>query len=89
MTPRARLPRFAPAVLLLAAIVRVAMLFQAQAAADTFAPIIDSEAYLVQGLRVASGDGLSDGVSFQAPLYPLLLGAAFRAAGLAVPHAVE
>jgi tetratricopeptide (TPR) repeat protein len=62
--------------------VRLAAHSQMEAAADTFAPIIDSEAYLLQALRVAAGEDIADGVYFQAPLYPWLLGLAFRASGV-------
>jgi len=55
---------------------------QMTAAADTFAPIIDSEAYLLQALRVADGGDISEGVYFQAPLYPWLLGLTLRLTGV-------
>ncbi len=70
------------AVLALALGLRVWAHADMAAARDTFAPIIDSEAYLLQSLRIAAGRGLADGVSFQAPLYPYLYGALLRAAGL-------
>lgn len=53
-----------------------------RSAADTFAPIIDSEAYLLQALRVADGGDITDGVYFQAPLYPWVLGLTLRATGV-------
>ncbi|HZL99749.1 MAG TPA: hypothetical protein VFD43_05800, partial [Planctomycetota bacterium] len=67
----------------------VRLLAHAQMSADpdTFAPIIDSEAYLLQALRVAAGEPMVEGVTFQAPLYPYLLGWTLRLAG--VPGATE
>lgn len=47
----------------------------------TFAPMVDSEAYLLQALRVAAGEPLVEGITFQAPLYPWLLGWTLAAAG--------
>jgi tetratricopeptide (TPR) repeat protein len=47
----------------------------------TFAPLVDSEAYLLQSLRVAAGEPLVEGITFQAPLYPWLLGWTLAAAG--------
>jgi hypothetical protein len=70
------------AVLLVALGVRLLAHPQMEAAADTFAPIIDGEAYLLQALRVAAGEDIVDGVYFQAPLYPWLLGITFRLAGV-------
>lgn len=49
---------------------------------DTFAPIIDSEAYLLQALRVAAGEPMVAGVTFQAPLYPVVLGWTLRLCGV-------
>lgn len=69
------------AVLSLALVLRLLAHAQMAAAADTFAPIIDGEAYLLQALRIAAGRGLADGVSFQAPLYPYLYGALLGLAG--------
>lgn len=71
------------AILLVALIARGWAHPQMAAAADTFAPIIDSEAYLLQALRVADGRDISDGVYFQAPLYPWLLGLTLRLTGAA------
>jgi len=73
-------------LLLLALGYRLLAHAQMSAAADTFAPIIDSEAYLVQALSVAAGHDIEEGVYFQAPLYPWVLGLTLRAAG--VPGAV-
>jgi tetratricopeptide (TPR) repeat protein len=47
----------------------------------TFAPMVDSEAYLLQALRVAAGEPLVEGITFQAPLYPWLLGWTLAATG--------
>jgi tetratricopeptide (TPR) repeat protein len=69
-------------VLLVALGVRLLAHPQLEAAADTFAPIIDGEAYLLQALRVAAGEDIADGVYFQAPLYPWVLGLTFRLAGV-------
>ncbi|GJM20359.1 MAG: hypothetical protein DHS20C15_02740 [Planctomycetota bacterium] len=55
---------------------------QMAAATDSFAPLVDSEAYLLQALRVADGAPMVDGVSFQAPLYPWLLGWTLRLSGV-------
>ena len=55
---------------------------QMSADPDTFAPIIDSEAYLLQALRVAAGEPMVAGVTFQAPLYPWVLGWTLRLAGV-------
>ena len=55
---------------------------QMRADSDTFAPIIDSEAYLLQALRVAAGEPMVAGVTFQAPLYPYLLGWTLRLCGV-------
>ncbi|MFT7462573.1 MAG: tetratricopeptide (TPR) repeat protein [Pseudohongiellaceae bacterium] len=69
--------------LLLAAVaITAGALTQSQLRGDTFAPVVDSEAYLLQGLRVAAGHDIVEGVYFQAPLYPLLLGLALRLAGV-------
>jgi len=70
------------AILLLATAVRLAVQRDARADPDTFFPIIDAEAYLLQALRVADGRDVSEGIYFQAPGYPLLLGTVLRAAGL-------
>lgn len=51
-------------------------------AADTFAPVVDSEAYLLQALRLPAGRDIVDGVTFQAPLYPYLLGGLYRLLGV-------
>jgi len=48
----------------------------------SFAPLVDSEAYLLQALRVADGEPLVAGVTFQAPLYPWLLGWTLRLSGV-------
>jgi tetratricopeptide (TPR) repeat protein len=69
-------------VLLVALGMRLLAHPQMEAAADTFAPIIDGEAYLLQALRVAAGEDIVEGVYFQAPLYPWLLGLGFRLAGV-------
>lgn len=73
---------FLAAVLLGLLALGAAALAQAQLQGDTYAPVVDSEAYLLQGLRVAAGEDIVEGVYFQAPLYPLLLGSALRLAGV-------
>lgn len=70
------------AVLLALVSLLAAGLAQQQQQGDTYAPVIDSEAYLLQGLRVAAGQDIVEGVYFQAPLYPLLLGSALRLGGV-------
>ncbi len=70
------------AVLLLALVVRLVVAADVRAAPDTFAPIIDGEAYLLQALRVPAGEDIADDVYFQAPLYPWLLGLVLRAGGV-------
>ncbi|MGQ0551851.1 MAG: glycosyltransferase family 39 protein [Planctomycetota bacterium] len=78
-------PSFWPRVAL---VLTVALVFRLVAhpqmarAADTFAPIVDSEAYLLQALRVAGGVDAEEGVYFQAPLYPWLLGSTLRLCGV-------
>lgn len=74
-------PRRALVSLLFVALA-AAGLAQSQMRGDSFAPVIDSEAYLLQGLRLAAGDDIVEGVYFQAPLYPILLGTALRLAGV-------
>lgn len=79
------LRRFLPgliAILVVALLARGWAHPQMSEAADTFAPIIDSEAYLLQALRVADGGDISEGVYFQAPLYPWLLGLTLWATGV-------
>ncbi|MED5329666.1 MAG: glycosyltransferase family 39 protein [Planctomycetota bacterium] len=72
-----------PLLLVIVALgVRLVAHSQMSAAEDTFSPRIDSEAYLVQALRVAAGKDISDTVYFQAPLYPWVLGATFRLVGV-------
>lgn len=61
-------------VLALALGFRLAVHAEMGALPRDFAPVVDSEAYLVQALRVAAGAPMVDGVTFQAPLYPWLLG---------------
>lgn len=51
-------------------------------AGDQFFPVIDSEAYLLQALRVPAGEDIVEGVYYQAPLYPYLLGVTLWAAGV-------
>lgn len=68
-------------VLVVACLVRVVTGAHVADAPHTFAPVIDSEAYLIQALRVAGGHDIVDGVYFQAPLYPWVLGAVLAAAG--------
>ena len=68
-------------MLLLALVFRLANHAAMAQQPDSFAPLVDSEAYLLQALRVAAGEPLVDGVTFQAPLYPWLLGWALRASG--------
>lgn len=70
------------AILLLAAAARLLVQRDVRADPDTFFPIIDAEAYLLQALRVADGRDVVDGIYFQAPGYPLLLGSLLRAGGL-------
>ncbi len=83
MSPSGRSHRLGWVLLLLLAVgYRLLAHAEMSAAADTFAPIIDSEAYLVQALAVASGHDISEGVYFQAPLYPWVLGLTLRAAGV-------
>lgn len=69
-------------VLAAAVAFRLAVLDGVAAHPRSFAPVVDSEAYLLQALRVADGDRLVDGVTFQAPLYPWLLGQLLRAGGV-------
>ncbi len=76
-------PRWFLATALLALLaLGAAALAQTQLQGDTYAPVVDSEAYLLQGLRVAAGEDIVEGVYFQAPFYPLLLGSALRLAGV-------
>ena len=93
MTPR---PRFPPGrflgpglglVLAVALVLRLVAQHQMSAAPDSFAPIIDAEAYLLQSLRVSAGKDVAEGVYFQAPLYPLLAGAALALSGVHGPSA--
>ena len=70
------------AVLAVALVVRLVAHAQMQADPDTFAPIIDSEAYLLQALRVAADEPMVSGVTFQAPLWPYLLGWTLRLCGV-------
>jgi tetratricopeptide (TPR) repeat protein len=65
-----------------ALVVRLVAHAQMSADPDTFAPIIDSEAYLLQALRVTAGEPMVAGVTFQAPLYPYLLGWTLRSCGV-------
>jgi len=80
---------FLAAVLLGLLALGAAALAQAQLQGDTYAPVVDSEAYLLQGLRVAAGEDIVEGVYFQAPLYPLLLGTALRLSGVPGSTAAE
>lgn len=59
------------------------------AQADSFAPIIDAEAYTLQALRIARGEPIVDGVTFQAPLYAWVLGWTYRAAGVGAERSGE
>src|SRR5687767_1693640 len=61
-------------VFLLAVVVRLVAHDQMAEAANTFAPVGDGELYTLQALRVAAGEDITDGVTFQPPLYPWLLG---------------
>ncbi len=81
MKDGARLPHLL-GVLLVALVVRLVAHGEFADAPDTFAPLVDSEAYMLQALRVAQGRDLVDGVYFQAPLYPWVLGLTYRAAGV-------
>jgi|GEM_PF-1187036 len=77
------------AVLLVAVGVRLVAHAEMARAADTFAPIIDGESYLLQALRVAAGRSLVEGVTFQAPLYPWVLGQTLRLSGVQGVPAAE
>ncbi len=68
-------------IVIVALVVRLIAHAQMAEAPHTFAPVIDSEAYTIQALRVAGGHDIVDGVYFQAPLYPWVLGAVFAACG--------
>ncbi|MDG2149398.1 MAG: FG-GAP-like repeat-containing protein [Planctomycetota bacterium] len=68
-------------ILVVALAVRLAVHDEFQSAADTYAPVVDSEAYLLQALRVAQGRDISDDIYFQAPLYPWVLGLTCRLLG--------
>lgn len=74
-------------ILVLALVVRLIAHAAMAEAEATFHPLIDSEAYLLQALRVAAGEDLTDGVYFQAPLYAALLGGVLGLCG--VPGVVE
>ncbi len=76
-------------VVVIAVVVRLVAQGEMATAPATFAPIIDSEAYLLQGLRVAAGHDVVEGVYFQAPLYPLLLGSVLGLGGIEAPGADE
>lgn len=67
-------------VLLVAVGVRMVAHRQMAAAADTFAPIIDGESYLLSALRVAAGQPVVEGINFQTPVYPWVLGQALKMA---------
>jgi len=71
-----------PALLALALLLRWLAQADFQAAPDDVAPLIDSEAYLLQAVSVAEGGDIAEGVYFQAPLYPWILGLTLRMTGV-------
>lgn len=70
------------AIALLALGLRWAVILEVEAHHPSAAhPAIDEASYVEWGLRVAGGDLLGEGVFFQEPLYPYLLGGLFRLLG--------
>lgn len=79
-TPRER--RWALALFALALALRMGVLFDFGAHhPQANAPVIDEAAYDAWARRIAAGDWLGEGVFFQEPLYPYLLGLLYRVFG--------
>jgi len=86
MTPRSDDRRLGPlalgALALLALAARLSwVLAYGQHHPQASRPVIDERSYDAWARRIAAGDWLGEGVFFQEPLYPYLLGAAYRAFG--------
>ncbi|HEX5011939.1 MAG TPA: hypothetical protein VFY71_16215 [Planctomycetota bacterium] len=69
-------------VLVLAIVVRLVARDEVAAASSTFAPVGEGESIVLQALRVAAGHDIVEGVTFQPPLYPWMLGLAARSMGV-------
>jgi len=69
-------------VFVVAVLVRLLARDQISAAGSTFAPVGESESFVLQSLRVAAGHDIVEGVIFQPPLYPWMLGLSARAMGV-------
>ena len=68
-------------VFLLALIARISSLPAALASPTLARPILDAASYDAWGQRLAAGDWLGEGVFFQDPLYPDLLGPIYALVG--------